>query len=81
LPIITLREEGRLRVFKRNKTGHKRKKIREGWRNMHIEDFHNLHSSTNRVVVVMVVVVGAVASSSSSNIKLQHKTPFGGWIN
>jgi hypothetical protein len=49
--LVTLREEHRLRVFE-NKVlriifGPKRDDVTGKWRKLHIEELHNLYSSTN----------------------------------
>jgi hypothetical protein len=47
-----LREERRLRVFEnrvvRRKFGPKRDEVTEGWRKLHSEELHNLHSSPSK---------------------------------
>jgi hypothetical protein len=53
---LTLREEHRLRVFEsrvlRRIFGPKGEKVAGGWRRLHNEELHNLHSSPNIVRVI-----------------------------
>jgi hypothetical protein len=53
---LTLREEHRLRVFEkrvlRKIFGPKRDEVIGGWRKLHNEEFHNLHSSRSIIRII-----------------------------
>jgi hypothetical protein len=53
----TLREKHRLRVFGnrvlRRIFGPKRNEVTEGWRKLHNEELHNLHSSPSIIRMIM----------------------------
>jgi hypothetical protein len=56
LESLTLREEHTLRAFEnrvlRRIFGHKREEMAGGWRRLHSEEFHNLHTSPNTIRVI-----------------------------
>jgi hypothetical protein len=70
---LTLREEHRLRVFEnrvlRRILGSKRDEMVGGWRKLHNEELHNLHSSPNIITMIKsrtVRWVGHVARMDES---------------
>jgi hypothetical protein len=49
---VKLRKEHRLRVLKNRVLGPKRDEIIGGWKEIHNEDLHKLHSSPNVIIMI-----------------------------
>jgi hypothetical protein len=74
---LTLREENRLRVFKKSVlkriSGSKRDEVTKGWRKLHNEELHNLYSSPIRMIKPRWLrLAGHVARMGAKRMHIGH---------